>query len=165
MKINEIVYARVLLHAEEYYKGEFTLIKKPEGYYFCFEQCWAIASDILDNMAYGETAEEAMVVGYANDTYYRECDICFNHELNKEFFTEKVRQEGYIKYMSISQAEKRWRKHAGTIRLDCERGIFEHLVRAGGLVQQIADIWLISEEALKLVYGERNSFSATTFWN
>lgn len=67
--------------------------------------------------------------------------------------TVTVAPPRFIRYLSTAEAEQRWCKGKGVVRVDCNRGRFNRFFEEG-LVQKAGGRWLISEEAMQQVYGE-----------
>lgn len=55
--------------------------------------------------------------------------------------------------MTASEAEEKWGLGEGTVRASCTRGKLKDLI-GKGLVRQSGKVWLVTEQAMREVFGE-----------
>ncbi|WP_110111587.1 hypothetical protein [Bacillus sp. CGMCC 1.16541] len=132
---------KVTEHADQYYNGEFTLIRKRFNgelcWLFCFQRVDEIDSGVEELMAYGSTPEEAMEMGLLGDISYIGIEsMIWSDVYPIEDLTPIVETESTL---SISTE---------TMAYACQQNeSLRNFVMSGHIVKRQSN-WFISQEAL-----------------
>ncbi|KMJ56508.1 hypothetical protein AB685_21515 [Bacillus sp. LL01] len=132
------IHHNVVVHADLYYDGEFTLLRKKEEdqafWLFCFQRVDEVDSGVEELMAKGDTPEEAMRVGLAYDLSYIEIEAKIWND---------VYNINHLFYASIIETELGL--PLGTINeLCCKKDGIQEMVLNGHLLKE-EGVWMVSE--------------------
>ncbi|WP_100373917.1 hypothetical protein [Bacillus sp. FJAT-45037] len=151
------IHHNVEEHADLYYDGEFTLLRKKEEdqafWLFCFQRVDEIDSGVEELMAKGDTPEEAMRLGLAYDLSYIEIEAkIWNdvYNINHLFYATIIETELGLPLGTVNE-------------LCCKKNGIRNMVLNGHLLKENG-VWMVSKEMKEFLKSKSSDEFSTLIY-